>query len=532
MADTFTSNYNFIIASTGSDSGVWGSNLNSYIFNPLDTILGATVAVTLTSSNVTLTLTQWVSGGAFKLTGALTTNVSLILPLSPNASGGTPAVGGKFVVDNECTGNFTVTVLTAASGSTGVVVPQGSRSSLYSDTVNVWFADESRSAKIAGYAGNPNGNVAGVAANAATGTPASLVLNTNTNQVYSCTTTGNAASAVWSLLSTFVPSPQGYLTPVSGTPIITGDQVGVSTIYYTPYVGNICPVYNGSTFVPVTFSELTLALSSGYQAANGIYDVFFFLNSGTPTVAFGPAWSAGSGGNQTAGSCARGTGAGGTALSRVNGLLTNAVSVSANNGSSTYTISANQGTYVGSLYVDGANGQVTMHRTWGQNRKWGIYNQYNKSTVILLVGDSTASWLYVSNTIRASNNTPASWSSAAFNAGSGTTCNGMTVLTGMAEEEIDCSFTQKLLAVSTGSGQEVAAGIGINSITARTGTWADVYAQDGSYLAAVSTGRYVSPPQLGITTVCAVESCLQNTSSSDSFFGTQAFMTLAAVFRA
>jgi hypothetical protein len=330
-----------------------------------------------------------------------------------------------------------------------------------------------------------------------------------------------------------VPAPQGYLTPVSGTPIITNDQIGVSTIYYTPYIGNVCPVYNGSTFVPVTFSELTLNLSAGFQAANGLYDIFFFLNSGAPTVAFGPAWSAGSGGNQSAGSCARGTGAGGTSLQRVNGILTNANLLSAaNNGSSTYSIAANQGTYVGSLYVDNTGGQVTLHRSWGQNRKWGIYNQYNKATVILLAGDSTASWLYASSTIRASNNVPASWSGAAFNVGSGTSCNGFTVLTGMAEEEIDCSLAQKLLAVSSGSQEEVASGIGINSVTARSGTWADVFVNSGSYVAAVSTARYVSPPQLGITTVCGVESCLQNTSSSNAFFGTQAFMTLSAIFRA
>lgn len=52
------------------------------------------------------------------------------------------SVGGHFIVDNETTGAFTVTVLTAATGSTGVVVPQGGRTELYSDTVNVWYADD------------------------------------------------------------------------------------------------------------------------------------------------------------------------------------------------------------------------------------------------------------------------------------------------------------------------------------------------------------------------------------------------------
>jgi hypothetical protein len=93
------------------------------------------------SSDFNLSTTQW-QNKAFKLSGALLANVNLILPLSVNSVGSALGVGGEFVVWNTCTGNFTVTVKTAATGSTGVVVPQGLRSVLYSDTVNVWRADD------------------------------------------------------------------------------------------------------------------------------------------------------------------------------------------------------------------------------------------------------------------------------------------------------------------------------------------------------------------------------------------------------
>lgn len=92
-------------------------------------------------SNITLTLTQW-QNKAFKITGVLTANVSLILPLSPNAIGGTPGVGGEFIVNNQTTGNFLLQVITAATGSGGVTVPQGARTLLYSDSVNVFYADD------------------------------------------------------------------------------------------------------------------------------------------------------------------------------------------------------------------------------------------------------------------------------------------------------------------------------------------------------------------------------------------------------
>jgi hypothetical protein len=142
LADTFTNNFNFIHMLTTSDSGVWGDNCTNFIFLPLDIILGGTLLVPMpASSDFNLSTTQW-QNKAFKLSGALLANVNLILPLSVNSVGSALGVGGEFVVWNTCTGNFTVTVKTAATGSTGVVVPQGLRSVLYSDTVNVWRADD------------------------------------------------------------------------------------------------------------------------------------------------------------------------------------------------------------------------------------------------------------------------------------------------------------------------------------------------------------------------------------------------------
>jgi hypothetical protein len=140
MADSFTNNYDLVLQVTGSNSGTWGTDLNSNLISPLDTILGGTQSVVMSSANVPLSIAQW-QNKAFKITGTLTANVQLILPLSPNAIGGTPGVGGEFIVDNQTTGAFTITVVTAATGSTGVVAPQGGRRLFYSDTVNVLYAE-------------------------------------------------------------------------------------------------------------------------------------------------------------------------------------------------------------------------------------------------------------------------------------------------------------------------------------------------------------------------------------------------------
>jgi hypothetical protein len=120
------------------------------------------------------------------------------------------------------------------------------------------------------------------------------------------------------------------LTPTSGSPVITGDASASTAVYYEPFVGNLVPIYNGSTMTPTEFAALTLTLASQHVASS-IYDVFVFSNSGAVTLVTGPAWS-----NVTAGSCARGTGASTTELTRIKGLYVNAVSMTARNGSTTY----------------------------------------------------------------------------------------------------------------------------------------------------------------------------------------------------
>ena len=145
------------------------------------------------------------------------------------------------------------------------------------------------------------------------------------------------------------------------------DVASATSVYYTPFTGTLVPIYNGSQFIPTAFTELTLTLVASH-ALSTLYDVFVFSDSGTLRLVTGPAWS-----NSGAGAGARGSGAGTTELSRLNGFWVNTVSMTARNGATTYSVAANRGTYVGSIFIDsGAAGQVTCHRAWGQSRKWSI----------------------------------------------------------------------------------------------------------------------------------------------------------------
>jgi hypothetical protein len=351
-------------------------------------------------------------------------------------------------------------------------------------------------AKTVTGSGSPNGSVAGTAGSSSV-LPDFYWDYTN-SILYVCTTTGTSSTAVWTALNASsataaVPPPQGRLTGTSATPVIASTVTSGTALYYTPYTGNLVPIDNGASMVPTTFSELTLNLVSAH-ALSTIYDVFVFSNSGVLTLVTGPAWSV-----STAGSGARGTGAGTTQLTRVNGLWTNAVSMTARNGSTTYTVGANLGTYVGSIFTDGTAGQISCHVDYGQSRRWGIWNAYNRKKIILQAGDATASWAYTTVAIRASNNASG---------------NSLTTFTGLPEENVEILFRQKAQGGAASAVAQVIArwqtGIGWNSTSAMSGyaPTAGIRVSGTSIdtlLDAELTARYMALPTIGINVATCLE---------------------------
>ena len=97
-------------------------------------------------------------------------------------------------------------------------------------------------------------------------------------------------------LTSQIAPPQGRLTLASGTPVMITDQTAKTTIYYTPYVGAVAPVWDGTTWALVILAELSLALDSssghtGYHQSAKNFDVFLDYNGGAPRLVTGPAWS-------------------------------------------------------------------------------------------------------------------------------------------------------------------------------------------------------------------------------------------------
>lgn len=183
-----------------------------------------------------------------------------------------------------------------------------------------------------------------------------------------------------------MPTALGRLTLTSNTPVTTSDVTDATTIYFTPYKGNVVSLYDGATWIPTIFTELSQATtdttkSPAAVANNSNYDLFVWNDSGTLRCTRGPAWTS---------DTARGTGAGTTELEVLEGRYVNKIAIT--NGPA-----AQRGLYVGTVRSDGSaqiNDSLALRHVW---------NNYNRVARPMRVVEATASWTYTTATWRQAN---------------------------------------------------------------------------------------------------------------------------------
>lgn len=120
-------NRSYLLQTSGENPGTWGltPGLNGNL-NTIDTNLGGVATIALSSSNVTLTSTQY-ANGTIRLSGTLTANVNVVFPV----------VQGWWTIDDQTTGLF-VARITIGSGQV-ICVEQGSAADILIDGTNVKF---------------------------------------------------------------------------------------------------------------------------------------------------------------------------------------------------------------------------------------------------------------------------------------------------------------------------------------------------------------------------------------------------------
>jgi hypothetical protein len=85
------------------------------------------------------------------------------------------------------------------------------------------------------------------------------------------TSNGGTGSASWGQQYC-----QGRLTLTTAVPVTTADVTGATTVYFTPYNGNLFGYFDGTNWTVKTFTQASVSLSG--LTANSNYDVFGYLN--------------------------------------------------------------------------------------------------------------------------------------------------------------------------------------------------------------------------------------------------------------
>lgn len=237
-------------------------------------------------------------------------------------------------------------------------------------------------------------------------------------------------------------TPNGRLTLASGSPVMSiGNTVASGTMFYTPYNGNLVPIYDGTNFTPTAFTELSninanSATGSAGPAAvanNSCYDYFVWSNAGTPTLTRGPAWT-----NTTTRSA--------STIARVSGVLLNNTSIT--NGPA-----ASRGTYVGTAC---SNGTATFDWINGAGASGGtaavfsVWNMYNRDRMATTVSDTGVGYTYSSATVR----------QARASAG-----NQISFVVGQIEDGFTVNMVGQVNTIATG-GATAMWGPGLNSTSA------------------------------------------------------------------
>lgn len=303
----------------------------------------------------------------------------------------------------------------------------------------------------------------------------------------------------------FAPAvPGGRLTLSSGVPVMTTDVVAATSIFYAPTTSMLVPIYNGTSLVPYQFTSsntdavgLTLALGSNW-AASTLYDVFVTLNGGLPALAT-VAWS-----SSTAGASTRAT-----ALGLFSGIQTNSTSATARiSNTTTTTMAANQGTYVGTFLTNSSAGQIDFKfgttAAGGGAAVAGVWNLYNQTQGAFLVIDSNSNiTVSVASTFQ-----PYDVSGT----GSGLN-NRFTFVSGNGSGIIDAEMTSDMTNAA-GAGGFIGLGLNVtNAMWSRSVTGTSTSAASGSNQSITAHGRGYAPAGLNFL------QALQYNNSTSSTFG-------------
>jgi hypothetical protein len=145
-------------------------------------------------------------------------------------------------------------------------------------TANIKYAQPQQS--VIPYAGNPNGNVAGV--QGANGISPTIVWDTNDNILWLCTTTGNASSAVWQGLAPLTGNSNYAFNVANASTSTEAVPLGQAQANFAAINGSSSEAFNVAN---ATTSTEAVSLGQVAQVAPAIANATVINTSGATTTA-------------------------------------------------------------------------------------------------------------------------------------------------------------------------------------------------------------------------------------------------------
>lgn len=269
MASTFSPSLRIELIGDGDQSGIWGQTTNTNLGTLIEQAIAGVVTITMADANYTLSSFNGVSDEARNqviiATGTNTAQRNIVVPL----------VEKTYTINNSTTGGFSVQII--GSSGTGVVIPNGTTTTVYCDGFNVYGA-------LNGVTGNFNipGN-ATVTGNATVSGNATITGNLTVSGSNNVVPAGSLL--MWSTAS----APSGYLLcngaavsrstyaalfAVIGTTFGAGDTTTTFNVpNYTnrmPY-GTTIGTTGGSADAIVVTHTHTLSGTTGAMSANATH---------------------------------------------------------------------------------------------------------------------------------------------------------------------------------------------------------------------------------------------------------------------
>ena len=271
MTVNYTTNLSLGQPVTGTESGTWGDDVNNAVTSYLDIAIAGGLAVTVTTADVTLTLTQGTSSATnigsttaqyaiLNVSGAMTAARNLIVPSSSRI----------YLINNNTTGGFALTV--KGSATSGVTLVNG-------ETAHV-FWNGTDYAKMS----NSSGGAGSFSSITDTG---NLTFTGTGNRITGDMSNATVASRVMFQSST-----------VNGSTVVGAMPNGTSGVAQFGAFSSAGLTDYSSAVMQVSAATGSVNIISG-QAGAGSYYPILFLTGGSERMRLDTSGNVGIGGNNT-----------------------------------------------------------------------------------------------------------------------------------------------------------------------------------------------------------------------------------------